>query len=331
MNLVRGTASKFAKLCQLFELLSPVGRQNQGVYWSKKIIQLFGRDKNYSTSMKVLLRHFILGSYWKLCPDPLGRLVPNEISVIMPVGPNDLDKYFGTLLSVLRNISNPIKSISLICPNELVAVIERGCEQIRSEFRIDVVDDLNLLGHELSSLIEDQVPSTRAGWYKQQFIKWLGVLGSDSEFNLLVDSDTRFLRQRNWCSDGLQLLMPVYEKHIPYSQHLTRLWEGTIPILPVSFVSHHQLVQKSKLRLMLDELGGTAEGLRSWLSQIDRNESSGASEYETYATWLIHRYPESVVLARWGNFSSASSRSNSHYVRFFRKFAWSISHHWYQT
>ena len=71
----------------------------------------------------------------------------------------------------------------------------------------------------------------------------------------------------------------------------------------VSFVTHHQVMQKKNLELMFnaDEFRNYSTGLLSWLRSIDQKHSSGACEWHTYASYILQTQPENVVLYRWLN------------------------------
>lgn len=322
--------TRIASVLELLTQLSPSVSPKMGFQFSRKLMKLIRTPEPNFVISGYLKRLMIMSSYVFLSPDPLRETPPNEIAVIMPIGPRDRNKYIETLESVLSNVSNPIHSISLICPREFVISTINDCEKFKSNVRIKILAEEDLLVNEVSTLIENRAPYDRIGWYRQQVVKWFGVLQSSTEFNLLVDSDTRFTKPRNWCSGSSQILTPVYERHLAYMEHLKRVWRTDLDLLVVSFVSHHQLVQKSKLAMMLDEIGGTDNGVKAWISQIERRDSSGASEFESYATWLINRFPHTAVLARWGNFSNSSRGHYNFSSKRRRKLAWSISKHWYQ-
>ena len=222
---------------------------------------------------------------------PLGLLIPSSLkdASLLPM----------TVSFAVKACANPIQSVTLVTPEAIApAVLDHISRDLPCELLVALDSEL------LPPVVQEKLmcfPSSRRGWLRQQLLKWNGVLESSAPANLVIDADTILVRRRTWVTEQHQLLTPVFENHTAYKSHVTRVWAGELPPLPLSFVAHHQLIQSCALKEMLAELGGPVEGQLAWLSAVDPNEGSGASEYDTYATWMLRRYPSAIAFGRWGN------------------------------
>jgi hypothetical protein len=138
-----------------------------------------------------------------------------------------------------------------------------------------------------------------AGWYYQQFLKFAYAFAEPSEdYYLIWDADTVPLRPISlFDSDGRMLFVPADEFHQPYFDTYETLL-GEPADYRHSFVSQHQLIQKSVLRELLQWIEQRSGGY-SWPWAIVRALPSGFgnffSEYETYGQYLQAHYPDRMV------------------------------------
>ena len=212
-------------------------------------------------------------------------------------------KYLDLCIAAIK-LTHPEVSnrIHIICPDE-------DFESLRHRI------DENVTIHRDSEFINPEIEQkllcfdmNRRGWIRQQIIKVSFAARSDNLYTLLVDSDTLLLKHQLWIDqDGKQLLSISHEYHPPYDIHFQRYFKDLFNRTPrkmrVSFVTHHQVMQKK----FLNELFSTNEtafhtsGLIKWLNAIDPKESSGACEWHTYASYLLSEHPDQVKLYRWLN------------------------------
>jgi hypothetical protein len=139
-----------------------------------------------------------------------------------------------------------------------------------------------------------------AGWYFQQFLK-LGFhrLSESGGHFLIWDADTILLRPLEFVDDqGRSLFVMADEHHGPYFQTFENLF-GYPAARDYSFISQHQVVEKSVLREMFREIEARDPEGKSWMWVVmERLKGAGSnlfSEYETYGHYLKHRYPGRVV------------------------------------
>lgn len=139
-----------------------------------------------------------------------------------------------------------------------------------------------------------------AGWYFQQFLKFAFVNVSNADEHYLIwDADTVLLRPVEFFdSKGRALYTKAKEHHQPYFQTFEALF-GTPAKREFSFISQHQLIDKSILRQMLEEIEANNPDARNWAWAIMNNlQGEGSnlfSEYETYGHYAKWKRPDSMV------------------------------------
>jgi hypothetical protein len=212
-------------------------------------------------------------------------------------------KYLDLCIAAIK-LTHPELSnrIHIICPDEDV-------ESLRN--RIDENVKIHCDSEFLNSEIEQMLlcfDMNRRGWIRQQIIKVSFSARSENPYTLLVDSDTLLLKHQLWIDqDGKQLLAISQEYHQPYDVHFQRyfidLFSRTPRKMRVSFVTHHQVMQKKILNELFssNKTVFNTSGLIKWLTAIDPKESSGACEWHTYASYLLSEHPDQVKLYRWLN------------------------------
>ncbi|MES2474544.1 MAG: DUF6492 family protein [Verrucomicrobiota bacterium] len=140
-----------------------------------------------------------------------------------------------------------------------------------------------------------------AGWYFQQFLKWgfAAVSNKDSHY-LIWDADTILLRPLDFTApSGKPYLTTATEYHPPYFETFENLL-GRPPLDRVSFISQHQLIDKSILAELLWLISDRDTSGRGWAWSIMENlRGAGTnlfSEYETYGHFARTWHPDSCVL-----------------------------------
>ena len=237
--------------------------------------------------------------------DPLvrSRSLP-EISVVIPFVEKDLATLEMAVLAAGQTIRNPVSEIVIATPRApegegpafekaesfalLAGVIDRHPE-------VSLAFDEDIVGETFLSLLQENGLSLD-GWSKQQILKFKAVLGAKSAATLVLDSDTVLLTEKTWFSkDEKQILQFSEEFHRPY-RNLMKDWIGLVPSLPVSFVTHHQLMQKE----FVSEIFSGDEAFLSWC-RLAKTPGNKMSEYETYGHYVVENHPTRVEFASWSN------------------------------
>jgi hypothetical protein len=243
------------------------------------------------------------------------------IDIAIPCHINDFDNLPLVIQGARVSVRNPIGNIRLITPEYLSM-------ELQTRFPDCIVStDENVLSADSVRAINELVPKERRGWMIQQIIKFQMVITSDQVATLILDADTVLLSPRIWLdSEGTQILCIGNEYHLPYKEHIRKVFGGQTHLL--SFVTHHQLMQRKSVRKIF---GKNGEGLIEWLKLADFNESSSISEYDTYGEWMLEHNPNQIVFAKWNNVSAKVNATKTSYAEILSGYSkyGSVSNHWY--
>ena len=256
----------------------------------------FGEEVHFPYKIRVLVAE--LAAQTPFAQDELVK--SNSIIVMIPCVEKDLVLLTTCIEGVKRNVLNPVEKISVVtnCPDLVQSVVEPEIEIIReSTYLPEVIQDF----------IHRNIPENVQGWVSKQVIVMYCAYYSEVDGVLTIDADTILLEQRIFLRNERQLLCPVVE----YSQHdaLTtyKTWQSSGQSMGISFKAHHMLLKPKIVREMFDSLGGFEQGSLKWLASTLNDEWQPFSEFHSYATWLLNRYPSQVELARWGNMRASRS------------------------
>jgi hypothetical protein len=253
--------------------------------------------------------------------NPLRDGVLPTIDIAIPCHKNDFDNLPLVIQGARVSVRNPIGNIRLITPEYLSM-------ELQTRFPDCIVStDESVLSADSVQAINELVPKERRGWMIQQIIKFQMVITSDQVATLILDADTVLLSPRIWLdSEGTQILCIANEYHLPYKEHIRKVFGGQNHLL--SFTTHHQLMKKDSVR---EIFGQNGEGLVKWLKLADFNESSATSDYETYGEWMVQRNPKQVVFAKWNNVSAKVNATKTSYAEILSGYSkyGSVSNHWY--
>jgi FkbM family methyltransferase len=223
--------------------------------------------------------------------EPLKNSSALPIELVIPCHSKDIENLPRVISFAQNSIKNPITAIKLICPASLkneITLLHPECE---------VYSDDELLSPEIVKVISNGVPLNRQGWVRQQVIKFAAVIRSSTAASLILDADTLLLKKRNWIdSNAVQLLAIASEFHEPYKHHYKNFFGG--PTLPISFVTHHQLMQKAFVQEMF---GVDGIRLADWIKAADFSQASALSEYDTYGEWALANKSNRVRYTKWNN------------------------------
>lgn len=221
--------------------------------------------------------------------DPLGGHVESPISVVIPCHSKDAELLFPVLEGLERNCSNQISEVIIVSPNPEKLNIE-------SRLNLRLLSDSEVINHEMIEIIKTSFDSSQFGWVIQQIIKIQTALRFAANGNILVlDSDTILTKPTLFVKDKIQILQITREFHRQYVTQYQN-FSGTNFDTGFTYVTHHQLWQRDILESIWGE-----EKLLAWLLCADQSSSSSLSEYQTYGSILVERFPERFKYAIWGN------------------------------
>jgi Family of unknown function (DUF6492) len=221
------------------------------------------------------------------------------IDIVIPAIRKDLEVLPITINSVRKNIAHPIGEIIIISPSD--TDIQKLCKEKNCKF----VDENSVLPIKKEDIKYAVNSIDRSGWIFQQLLK----LGSESlganEHYLVLDADTVLLRQQSFKYGARVILNCSDEYHQPYYDTLRKLLVHA-PNIPLSFVSHYMLLEKSKLRDFKChiEVNNKKDWWQAIIDSLDKTAPSSFSEYESYGHFLQVNYKDSVDLEYWFNIAS---------------------------
>lgn len=139
--------------------------------------------------------------------------------------------------------------------------------------------------------------SSRPGWYYQQFLKIGFSLSNyaENDYYLSWDSDTLPLRPlKMFDTDGSPFFTMKSEYHQPYFNTIYRLI-GAKKINKKSYIAENMLFNRTIMRELIQIIESSKAEGGKWfekiISSIDQGEKFGFSEFETYGTFCLQKYP----------------------------------------
>ena len=283
---------------------------------NSRALGLSGRSLDYLSSL-VRKKHLPLEAraLISLCQpiDPLrgSRNMP-PIELVIPFVEKDLEALPLVLEYAKRNVRNPLTRVVLITPKDAQGsrprfVRDGSTEKLEGMLAAHpdaiVLYDQDILGAPLLEELGLRFGrgDRNAGWVTQQLIKLSAAMQSEATASLILDSDTILLTKKTWYTeDHRQLLQVANEYHSDFMKHV-EMFFGVPKKLRLSFVTHHQLMQRDVVRQMFPE--GARSLLEWWKSSTDPI-GRDLSDYEAYGSYLVHHYPERVAFGSFGNLFS---------------------------
>ena len=274
---------------------------------------------------------------------PADPLRSNEnlppIEVVIPFVLKDVDTLRMAIEGALTSSRNPIGQVTLVTPKRTLGHAPDIRDRLLAEFMqspllaetpLKVVLDEEIVPASLMRIVEGEKLEPRdRGWVVQQLVKLSAVLISEWPGCLVVDADTVLMFRRTWlASDGRQILMIGQESREPFFSFASKFLD-LVNRPRFSFVTHHQLMQRTLLESLLVPRGGVEALLElARTMKLNPNPLRAISEYEIYGAYLSRFHPELCHFASWGNGSGNRSHLT---IRNEGDAAWalSVSYHHY--
>lgn len=126
------------------------------------------------------------------------------------------------------------------------------------------------------------------GWVLQQFIKFNAANFVTTDNYLVVDADTVFLRPQSFFRDGKAVLRYSDQYELLYNRSLELVF-GSLRRFPVSFVTHHMLLNVALVKelLQLIERRFKCPWWEAILKKVDQGHPISFSEYELYGHFVM--------------------------------------------
>lgn len=219
------------------------------------------------------------------------------LDIVIPVIDKDSDTLPAVIDSARACIRHPITAIYLVCPKDSERI-----RAIAEDKDCVVVDEATLLPIGKKDIQYRVGGTDRSGWLYQQFLKWCGEKFTTEDHYLILDSDTVLITPQVFIHRKKVVFEYCDTIHVPYFEAYERLM-GHAPRCPVSFTSHHTLVDKKVMAQLKETLAARSgvEWYRAIMSAIDHSEMSSHSDYDTYGHFFFDTIKENMLIRYWFN------------------------------
>jgi hypothetical protein len=248
------------------------------------------------------------------------KLVVSDFDIIIPLGPNDLNK-----IEIMFN--NTKKNI--IGYNKIYIITNKNNFNELEKYKDMILIDEDIFDFNINYInsLKNNTNKNRSGWYFQQLIKLYASFYIQELLPnyLVIDSDTNFLKPTKFFDNALPLYNFGTENHKPYFTHMQKIHPSLYKKSNVSGICHHMMFQKNIIQQLfyLVESYHNKKFYEIFLENVFNNEwpNSGASEYELYFNYLhlYHNNKFKIRELKWTNSSRLNNNNEYDY----------ISCHWY--
>lgn len=145
----------------------------------------------------------------------------------------------------------------------------------------------------LKQKVQNSKNEKRFNWYLQQFLKIQSLVVNNSENLIIWDSDCIPLKPLSFFYEDVPIYMKATEFHKEYFKLIDRVL-NLKRIQNHSFITPGFPIPKSWVTQFINELEKANN--KSWfeifITNINFNQMSGFSEFETLGTWVSNRHPK---------------------------------------
>ena len=219
-----------------------------------------------------------------------------EYSVVIPVGPNDINFFKENWEMSRKNLPPNV----FVITKDKIAI--DGVTVILEDTFPFKMSDLSKFGN-------------RSGWYLQQLLKLYAPIVLNLDKFVIIDSDTIILKPIQFFEGDIICFNVGVEYHVPYFEHIKK-------ILPLEKQTNrsgicHLMPMK---RTIVEDLISKVESLHSkpfWQVMIDNVDPthylySGMSEYELLFNFTLKYYSSECRIKelRWRNICNKNQITN---------------------
>ena len=209
-----------------------------------------------------------------------------KVDVVVPYHLKDSDVLHWTVWGI-RNF---------IDVADIIVVTSQSARPKVEDLGVTFLDE-NTIVDEISTEMRS---SWRWGWYFQQVLKFAMACHVETQYYLVVDADTVFLRPVSFFDNAQR---PLYATSNEYNRPYFDVFESFLGFRPnreYSFIANHMVFK----RQIVMELMNCLDADEPWHNRIlaltepqpPWNSLSQFSEYETYGHFIKERHPEELQL-----------------------------------
>ncbi len=188
-----------------------------------------------------------------------------------------------------------------------------------------------VMKHALKDILNGrELPRGVTGWYYQQFLKMQYASLCPDEYYLVWDGDTIPCKPFSMFQENgnIPYLDLKQEYHEEYFRVMAKLIPGMEKNIRKSFIAEHMLIKCNIMRKLISEIeqNSIIPGTAFWEKIIyaidtDKLQSNSFSEFETYGTFVVSRYPDAYRFRDWHSFRYGGLYFNPNTISD-RDFAW---------
>ena len=218
-----------------------------------------------------------------------------KYDVVIPVGMKDLS-FVQRVVVYIRKFFNDAGYVYLISNKKNI----RRLKKISSE-NVFVIDEDSLYSgltfNNIRDLLVPRKEDASVGWYFQQFLKIaFGLSNYAKDYYLTWDADTIPLTSIPFFEDNHPLFTAKTEYNPNYFRTIEKLF-GINKNVNYSFVAEHMIFSSKIVKEMVCDINKSKSEGNNWYEKIiNSGDFSSAlpifSEFETYGTYVINKYPE---------------------------------------
>lgn len=230
-----------------------------------------------------------------------------KYDIIIPTSERDIDFLHWVIKFIRQNLPEAYLIYIITKENVLhdCKTINNNIIFINEDKLIDSLSFNNVKNY----LKEKGYEVERTGWYFQQFLK-MAFAQSDycRDYYLSWDSDTIPLSHITFFEGDNPMFTLKKEFHKPYFDTINRLI-GKNKAKQESFIAEHMMFNKNVMIDLLEVISLKDISKKWWQIIIDNIEVTGEgnyfSEFETYGTFAVTKYPELYHFQKLNTFRSA--------------------------
>lgn len=211
------------------------------------------------------------------------------LTVVVPAVEKDAELLDHCLRSIRESLVHPISDLWVVAPES------DRVRAIATAHKARFVPEDVILPRPAREL------KTR-GWVLQQLIKFNAANHVATPDYLVLDADTIFLRPQTFFRSGKTVLRYSDQYELLYNRSLELVF-GHRRRFPVSFVTHHMLFNRDKVKQLLAFLESRFK--KTWweaiLHEVDQGHLISFSEYELYGHFIMAQpgWRKYFVLEYW--------------------------------
>lgn len=214
----------------------------------------------------------------------------------MPVAVKDMHQAEHAIASVRAHLLHPVAEIILVgqSSTDIAALAAR--------VGATYIDEEDVLSAPVRAFRYVTRHRNRNGWIRQQILKLMADDFATTDHILILDSDTRLMRDLSFVRSGKPVLFTSDEYNPTYHACSHRLL-GPLKDYPRSFIAHCMLFERAALQALKAAISArhACDWREAILHSIDISVEESFSEYELYGTFIYNFMPDKFQTRYWYN------------------------------